>query len=202
MTEMHPHFFAKQTLTRTLFIVLFVLGTWGAVTHAVAAEKDAPATGSALATVASLDVPRYMGRWYEIARYPTWFQKKCVAASRAEYSLLGDGRVQVINRCRLAGGETTEAMGMARQIGPATSPRLQVRFAPSWLSFLPLVWGDYWVIDLEQDYQLVAVSEPRRQYLWILSRTPQVDPVRYQRLLSRLRQQGLDPDRLETTPQD
>ena len=67
---------------------------------------------------------------------------------------------------------------------------------------LPFVWGDYWVIDLEQDYQLVAVSEPRRQYLWILSRTPQVEPVRYQRLLSRLHQQGFDLGRLETTPQD
>lgn len=202
MTEMHPHSFAKQTLTRTLFFVLFVLGTWGAVTHAVAAEKDAPATGSALATVASLDVARYMGRWYEIARYPTWFQKKCVAASRAEYSLLGDGRVQVINRCRLEGGELSEAMGEARQIGPATSPKLEVRFAPAWLSFLPFVWGNYWVIDLDEDYQLAAVSEPRREYLWILSRSPKVDPARYQRLLGRLAQQGFDLGRLQASPQD
>lgn len=196
------HTLGIKTMIRTLLATLFFLGALGGITHGVAAEKDAPPAASPLATIASLDVPRYMGTWFEIAKYPTWFQKKCVAAAKADYSLMDDGQVQVINRCRLAGGEMTEAMGMARQIGPATSPRLQVRFAPSWLSFLPFVWGDYWVIDLDQDYQLVAVSEPRRQYLWILSRTPQVDPVRYKRLLSRLEQRGFDLDRLETTPQD
>lgn len=189
-------------MKRRGFVALFCLVALQTMAGDAAARQDPPPAGQALTTIASLEVPRYMGTWFEIAKYPNWFQKKCVSGARADYSLMADGQVQVINRCRLAGGETTEAMGMARQIGPATSPRLQVRFAPSWLSFLPFVWGDYWVIDLEQDYQLVAVSEPRRQYLWILSRTPQVDPVRYQRLLSRLRQQGLDPDRLETTPQD
>ena len=76
-----------------------------------------------------------------------------------------------------------------------------MRFAPSWLSFVPFVWGDYWVIDLDNDYQLVAVSEPQREYLWVLSRTPQVDAKAYEALLIRLRGLGLNTDKLEMTLQ-
>ena len=184
-------------MTRPWLITLLLAGACSVTTFGVAAAQEAPP-----ATIASLDVPRYMGSWFEIAKYPTWFQKKCVSGARAQYSLLGDGQVQVINRCRLASGEVSEATGMARQIGPATSPKLEVRFAPAWLSFLPFVWGNYWVIDLDEDYQLAAISEPRRDYLWILSRTPKVDPARYQQLLGRLRQKGFDLERLEASPPD
>lgn len=95
-----------------------------------------------------------------------------------------------------------EAIGAARQIGPATSARLEVRFAPEWLSFLPFVWGDYWVIDLDEHYRLVAVSEPKKEYLWILSRTPHVDPNDYKNLLARLVHKGFDLRKLEVTKQD
>lgn len=98
-------------------------------------------------------------------------------------------------------GEIDEAIGEARQIGVATSPKLQVRFAPSWLSLLPFVWGDYWVIDLDEGYQLVAVSEPTREYLWVLSRTPTVSVLSYDALLARLKAQGFDLGRLELTRQ-
>lgn len=157
------------------------------------------AQASPLQTVDKLDVPRYMGVWYEIAKFPNRFQRKCVGDTSALYSLESAGRVRVLNRCRLADGQFDEALGEARQLGAETSPRLQVRFAPAWLSFLPMVWGDYWVIDLQDDYQLVAVSEPRREYLWILSRTPDVDAQRYARLIERLRAQGLATERLELT---
>ncbi len=93
------------------------------------------------------------------------------------------------------------AVGEARQIGPATSPKLQVRFAPAWLSMLPFVWGDYWVVDLDEGYQLVAVSEPKREYLWVLSRTPNVLPGAFDALMGRLRKQGFDLERLERTKQ-
>ncbi len=156
----------------------------------------AHAQPTALQPIASLDVPRYMGTWYEIAKYPNSVQKKCVRNTRADYQVQPDGSVQVLNRCVTADGQTTEALG------PANSPKLQVRFAPSWLSFLPMVWGDYWVIDLDPQYQLVAVSEPKREYLWVLSRTPQVEPVAYQALLARLAQQGFDMKRLEPSPQE
>lgn len=173
-----------------------------AVANAGFAESGSQQTAVALKTIPALDVPRYMGTWYEIAKYPNWFQKKCTGATRADYSLLPDGQVQVANRCRLEDGTMNEALGVARQVGAATSPKLEVRFAPAWLSFLPLVWGNYWVIDLDPDYQLVAVSEPGKEYLWVLSRTPKVDSGRYGALLDRLRQQGFDLDKLETTKQD
>jgi apolipoprotein D and lipocalin family protein len=164
--------------------------------------------GSALAVdaakplqpIESLSVPRYMGVWYEIAKFPNQFQKKCVGDTRATYNLAKDGRVQVINRCRTAEGKFDTAEGVARQPGTATSPKLEVRFAPAILSFIPMVWGDYWVIDLDDKYQLSAVSEPKREYLWILSRTPQVAPAEYDALLARLTAQGLDISKLVRTP--
>ncbi len=155
-----------------------------------------------LQTIAALDVPRYMGTWYEIAKYPNWFQKKCVSDTSAEYRAQADGRVEVINRCREANGDISEAVGMASQVGGSDSPRLEVRFAPAWLSFLPFVWGDYWVIDLDPDYQLAAVSEPGRDYLWVLSRTREVDVKAYDALLKRLAEHGFDLGKLERTRQE
>ena len=150
-----------------------------------------------LQTVPSVDVPRYMGTWHEIAKYPNWFQKKCVSSTQATYTLQADGRVQVLNRCKTDKGEWTEALGAARQIGATNSPRLKVRFAPEWLSFIPMVWGDYWIIDLDPDYQWVVVSEPKREYLWILSRTPQMPAATYQDLLGKLHDRGFDLKRIE-----
>lgn len=165
---------------------------------AMTAERNA---GDIPETIAALDVPRYMGRWHEIAKYPNRFQKQCIGSTQADYSLSPDGRVRVLNRCRVEGGGTQEAIGIARQIGDADSAKLKVRFAPAWLSFLPWVWGDYWVIDLDHDYQLVAVSEPTRQFLWILSRTPTVAPENLNALVHRLRDKGFDIEKLEMTPQ-
>ena len=187
-------------MVKTLFCVVGVFALFGptsAAAHAESAMAPQPPQ-----TIAALDVPRYMGTWYEIAKFPNWFQKKCTGATRAEYRQLQDGGVQVINRCRLENGELSEAIGKAQQVGLATSPKLKVRFAPDWLAFLPMVWGDYWVIDLDEDYQLAAVSEPERDYLWVLSRSPHVEPPRYQELLERLSRKGFDVRRLEPTPQD
>lgn len=152
-------------------------------------------------TIAALDVPRYLGTWYEIAKFPNWFQKKCVSNTKAVYTAKPDGNLRVLNSCKTATGETSEAEGLARQIGAKDSPKLEVRFAPEWLSFLPLVWGDYWVIDLDPQYQVAAVSDPRREYLWVLSRSPQLDPKVYADLLQRLTQQQFDIQKLELTSQ-
>ena len=169
-----------------------------------AGAADAPPANAAqpLATIAALDVPRYMGTWYEIAKFPNRFQKKCAGFTKATYSALADGTLQVVNRCRTANGETEEAIGAARQVGGPHSPRLKVRFAPAVLSFLPMVWGGYWVIDLDPGYQLAAVSEAKREYLWILSRSPKVDKVSYAALLARLAGQGLDVRKLVSTQQE
>lgn len=154
-----------------------------------------------LTTVPSVDLRRYLGSWVEIAKYPNKFQKKCVSDTRAHYSAQADGTLRVLNRCTQQDGQTSEAVGQARQIGGTTSPKLEVRFAPAWLSFLPWVWGNYWVIDLDADYQLVAVSEPKREYLWVLSRTPAVNPQAYEALLGRLEKKGFDLSKLEKSKQ-
>jgi apolipoprotein D and lipocalin family protein len=151
--------------------------------------------------IASLDVPRYMGAWYEIAKFPNWFQKKCIGNTKALYVPKDDGSIQVLNSCKTANGEISRAEGLARQLGPADSPKLEVRFAPAWLGFLPFVWGDYWVIDIDPQYQVAAVSDPNREYLWILSRTPQLDKKVYQELLHRLQEQRFDIRKLEITSQ-
>jgi apolipoprotein D and lipocalin family protein len=155
----------------------------------------------AVKTIVVLDVSRYLGTWYEIAKFPNWFQKKCVSNTKAVYSAKSDGNLRALNSCKTAGGDISEAEGLARQIGSKDSPKLEVRFAPEWLSFLPLVWGDYWVIDLDPQYQLAAVSDPKREYLWVLSRTPQIDPKVYADLLQRLKQQQFDIQKLEITAQ-
>jgi apolipoprotein D and lipocalin family protein len=179
-------------------LLLLLLGLLGASAAVLAADRGA---APPLVPIRALDVPRYMGAWYEIAKYPNRFQKNCAGFTTAHYSLQPDKTVQVINRCRRADGAIDEAVGSARQQGGADSPTLQVRFAPGWLSFLPMVWGDYWVIDLDPDYQLAAVSEPKREYLWILSRTPTVPRQAYAGLLARLERQGFDLARLEMTRQ-
>jgi len=182
----------KGTLLAT--VVLVGMKAW-------AASNEANPR-SDLATIPSLDLPRYLGDWYEIAKFPNRFQRKCTGFTKATYTALPDGRVQVTNRCRLADGSTDVAIGVARQVGAADSPRLKVRFAPALLSFIPLVWGDYWIIDLDRDYGLAAVSEPGREYLWILSRTPTVSKPAYDALVARLAGQGLDVRKLERTPQE
>lgn len=170
--------------------------------NASAADAPPAAAVGPLASIASLNVPRYMGTWYEIAKFPNRFQTKCVGFTVATYSALADGSLLVRNRCRTDKGETDEAIGAARQVGAPDSARLKVRFAPAILSFLPMVWGDYWVIDLDAGYQLAAVSEPKREYLWILSRTPKVDKASYQALLTRLEGQGFDVSKLVPTRQE
>ncbi len=152
-----------------------------------------------LQTVASIDLQSYLGRWYEIAKYPNRFQRKCVSNTSADYRLNPDGSVRVINQCKLADGQFETVEGAAHQVGGAQSPKLEVRFAPAWLSIFPFVWGDYWVIDLDKDYLLVAISEPRQEYLWILSRAPTVNDEAYQALIKRLEAKGFDITKLEKT---
>jgi apolipoprotein D and lipocalin family protein len=155
---------------------------------------------SRLNSIESLDLQRYLGQWYEIAKYPNWFQKKCKSDTKAHYSLRADGHVAVLNLCRQEDGQVSSALGEAVQVGDDKSPKLRVRFAPQWMSIFPFVWGDYWIVDIDQAYQLVAVSEPKREYLWILSRTPEPDDLALNRLMLRLVARGFDLSRLERTP--
>jgi apolipoprotein D and lipocalin family protein len=185
---------------------LFVWALAGLLASAAHADETASARAAAVAesplrTIVALDVPRYMGTWYEIAKYPNRFQRKCISNTRAEYTSQADGSVQVLNRCTREDGGVDEALGQARQVGDSRSPKLEVRFAPAWLSFLPWVWGNYWVVDLDPEYQLAAVGEPTREYLWILARTPTVNARAYEELLVRLEKQGYDSRKIQITPQ-
>ena len=144
---------------------------------------------------------RYMGRWYEIARLPNRFQEQCTGDVAATYTLRDDGRIDVVNECRTTDG-VDRAAGIARRAdaqGPAS--RLKVRFAPAWLSFLPWVWGDYWILELDREYRAALVGEPSRKYLWILSRTPVMDQATYDGLVARAAHLGFDTSRLARTRQ-
>ena len=155
-----------------------------------------------LRVVPSVDLPRYAGVWYEVARLPNRFQEKCAGDVTAEYALKGTDRLKVVNRCRRQDGTMTEAAGEAKladKNGP--NSRLKVRFAPGFLSFLPFVWGDYQIIELAPDYTYALVGAPDRKYLWLLSRTPQMDEATYRRLTEAARSQGFDVSRLIRTKQ-
>lgn len=149
-----------------------------------------------LVTVESVDLDRYMGRWFEIASYPQSFQKGCHGTT-ATYELQEGGEVKVTNRCfrdSLSGKESV-AVGRARLHDPAGSTaQLEV-------SFFGPFWGDYWVIELDPDYRYAVVGHPGRDYLWILSRTPQLDDETYAHILERLQALGYPLDRLEKTEQ-
>ena len=164
----------------------------GAVT---VAGTPAQADSAELRVVDFVDLDRYLGKWYEIASYPTWFQRGCTA-STAEYALLPDGKIEVTNRCRndRTDGPVKESKGKAEVVDPNTNAKLKVWF------FWPFK-GNYWIIDLDDTYQWAVVGEPKRKYLWILSRTPTMEESLYREIVSRLPAKGYDPAKLKRTQQ-
>lgn len=168
----------------------------------LARSLPAHALTDALSTVPKVDLDRYIGKWHEIALFPNRFQAQCVADTTATYALKPNGRIEVTNRCRKADGKLDEAIGEARlAVEDGTNARLEVRFAPAWLSWLPQVWGNYWVIELDAAYQYAVVSEPSRKFLWILSRSPQLPAAMLEGIKSRLTAKGFDVAKLQFTPQ-
>src|SRR5512146_984196 len=167
--------------------VLYVAFVYGAMSAASGDSKPP------LQTVGKVDLQRYIGKWYEIARYPNRFEKRCVSDITATYTLRADGKITVLNTCRKADGQMKSSQGVAKSVAPQTNAKLKVTF------FWPF-YGNYWVIGLDPEYRYAVVSEPGRKYLWILSRTPKLDPELYQRAVDTARQQGLDPSRLIHPP--
>lgn len=169
---------------------------------AVGLVAETAAQPKPLPVVPAVDLSRYAGKWYEIARLPNRFQKQCVGDVTAEYALLANNQIRVINSCRLQNGQIERAEGLARladKNGPNT--KLQVRFAPAWLSWLSVVWGDYWIIALADDYSYAVVGTPDRKYLWVLARTPKLDAAVYQKLVQQTAAQGFAVTQLVKTPQ-
>lgn len=169
-------------------IVLLVAGV------AIFSRSATAASGTPyLPTAVKVDLQRYMGVWHEIARLEHHFQKNCIGSS-AEYSLRDDGEVTVINRCiDDRDGSTREAKGRAWSVDPIDNSKLKVTF------FWPFR-GDYWIIELGENYQYSVVGAPNRHYLWILAREPVMDAVVYSGILERLRGQGFPVDNLIRRP--
>lgn len=143
-----------------------------------------------LPTAASVDLERYLGTWYEIARLPNGFETDCEGVT-ADYARRDDGLIGVVNRCRVgaADGKLKTAKGRARIVDEATNAKLEV-------SFFGPFWGDYWILWLADDYSLSLVGEPEGRYLWILARTPTLDAATREAALSRLTAFGYDTSKL------
>jgi len=148
-----------------------------------------------LDVVPKVDLQRYLGTWYEIATFPQRFQKGCVGVT-AHYSFRSDGAIDVVNVCRdgTLDGKVRSVRGKAWVVDRATNAKLKVRF------FWPFA-GAYWIIELDKDYQWAVVGHPSRKYLWVLGRTPQMDPSVYEDLLARISAKGYDLTKLKKTLQ-
>ncbi len=162
-----------------LFILLLLVPT---MTHAQSTGEPLP--------LPDVDLERYAGTWYEIARIPNRFQNDCVGAATATYGLRDDGRIDVINRCLEEDGKINEIEGIAR-LDKKGGARLEVSFF-SILGWRP-IWGDYWILDLGEEYETSVVGEGSRKYGWVLSRTPTVTDERLAELMDVLGAQGYDP---------
>jgi apolipoprotein D and lipocalin family protein len=149
-------------------------------------------TGHDQQAVAQLDLVRYMGKWHETASFPAWFQRDCFC-TMAEYELRGD-HVSVKNSCRKGSseGEVDVATAKAFAVAGSNNSRLKVQF------FWPFK-GDYWIIALDDNYQYAMVGHPSREYLWILSRTPQMPENVYLNLVETARGKGYDVTKLRKT---
>ena len=143
--------------------------------------------------MASVDLARYAGAWYEIALLPNRFQKQCVADTQARYRLDGE-RVEVLNRCRREDGRVEDIKGHAKVVEGSGNSKLRVTF------FWPF-YGDYWVLALDPEYRHVLVGAPNRKYAWVLSRTPQLDEATLEALLDRAATLGFDKSAFQRTPQ-
>lgn len=160
------------------------MGTLSPVT--LMAKSEPPSTMS------YVDVNRYLGKWYEIGKMPNFFQRNCLT-SEANYTRISPTEIGIVNTCQTRTGETETAQGKGKIVDLNTYAKLTVQF-DNWFSkiFPWLTRGDYWIIDLDPDYQWVIVGHPTRKYLWILSRDPNMSHVTYNELLSRAQKQGYE----------
>jgi apolipoprotein D and lipocalin family protein len=143
-----------------------------------------------LVTVRKVDLNKYTGLWYEIARIPNRFQKQCLLNTTARYELKEDGKIEVLNRCIKEDGEADEIKGIAKVADPETNAKLKVSF----VRFLgiSLFWADYWIIGLADDYHWAVVGSPSRKYGWILARDPILEEETLSHIYQGLAEQGYD----------
>lgn len=166
----------------------------GLITHANAQNQKL------VTTVPSVDLERYQGLWYEIAKIPNRFQRKCARGTTAHYARRADGKIDVINRCFDKEGKVIEARGIARIVNTESNAKLKVSFVK--ILGVSLFWGDYWIIGLGEDYEYAIVGVPHRKYGWILSRTPSLSQEKLEVIFNILRKLGYDPENFEMTRQE
>jgi apolipoprotein D and lipocalin family protein len=181
----------SKLIRRIVIVALLALATQGC---AWGRDKAAPPV-----TVEHVDLERYVGLWYEIAKIPNRFQRQCVRGTTAQYSIRSDGNIDVVNSCITKEGTVDEARGLAKVENKVSNAQLKVSFFR--LLGLRLFWGDYWIIGLGDDYEYAVVGTPDRKYGWILSRSPEIAPIVLERILEELRIQGYDPKHFELTGQ-
>ena len=140
----------------------------GAATLAYAQTKP-------LQTVDKVQLDRYLGVWYEIARKPMYFENKCSRDVTATYTLNENGNVSVTNRCLSKDGQLQQSIGEAFVQNAPFNTKLKVSFLPEAIRWLSVARGDYWILKIDDDYQTVLIGEPRRKYMWVLSRSAQPD---------------------------
>ena len=151
-------------------------------------------------TVDSVDLKKYVGLWYEIAKIPNSFQSKCDHNTTAEYKLRNDGKIDVINKCIEKDGSVNTANGIAKVVDSKTNSKLEVSFVR--ILGISLFWGDYWIIGLDKDYKYAVIGTPTRKYGWILSRTPKLSKSNLDTIFKLLLQQGYNPKDFQFTVQE
>lgn len=152
-----------------------------------------------LDTVTNVELERYLGKWYEVARFEQSFQKGCTAVT-AEYSLRKNGDIKVINSCRIGSpnGELKVSEGRAWVKDKDTNAKLKVQFFLKGIK-LPFLSGNYWILELDEDYQYAIVGDPSRNYLWFLSRTSTIDEGLFLELEAKAKDMHFDTSKLLRT---
>jgi apolipoprotein D and lipocalin family protein len=163
----------------------------------IAQRHTAPAP---LVTVVGVDLGRFAGTWYEVARLPPAFERACDGPSRVDCQPSGDGRLGVEIRGPGVTGPQRVLRGVARPVPGGLGGKLELSFWPAWLRGLPLAWRPCWILRLDKDYTSALVGSPDRRFLQVLSRQPQLAPARLQALVATAREQGFDVERLKVYP--
>lgn len=143
-------------------------------------------------TVPSVDIDRYLGTWYEIARLPLRHEPADYTDITVTYSLNPDGTVRVDNRAFNGEGEPEQSVGEAIVLEGSGNAKLEVSFMPDGLKWIPFTTGDYWILRIDEDYRTALVGTPDRKHLWLLSRTPTPDASTRQSFLDTAAQQGFE----------
>jgi apolipoprotein D and lipocalin family protein len=146
-----------------------------------------------LKTVPHVDLARYLGTWYEIARKPMRHEDETARDITATYELDEEGAVRVLNSCIGADGTVDASVGQARPVDEGNA-RLEVTFLPQGLRWIPFARGDYWILRLDDGYTTALVGEPGRKYLWLLHRSPRMDAATRDEWLEFARLRGYDLD--------